>query len=71
MGQDVKSSNKYLRWLKNSNIKIIALSKNQAEQFFNLTNKKVSDLIHWGIDDQQISVHERDIDLLGVSSLTP
>lgn len=71
MGQDVKASNKYLRRLKNENIKFIALSKNQAEQFLKLTNKNVSEIIHWGIDDQQISHTERDIDLLGVGSLIP
>jgi len=71
MGQDVKASNKYLKWLKNGDTKFIALSKNQAEQFFKLTNKKVYKTIHWGIDSQQISNQERDIDLLGVGSLIP
>jgi len=71
MGQDVKSSNRYLNWLINENIKFIALSNNQADLFLKLTNKNVSEIIHWGIDDQQISHTERDIDLLGVGSLIP
>ena len=71
MGQDVKASNKYLKRLKNSNTKFIALSKNQAQDFLKLTNRKVEELIHWGIEDQQISFQGRDIDLLGVGSLIP
>ncbi len=71
MGQDVKKSNRYLRILKNRNIKLIALSKNQAEQFFNLTKRNVEEIIHWGIDDQPFSNSERDIDLLAVGSLIP
>jgi glycosyltransferase involved in cell wall biosynthesis len=71
MGQDVKSSNKYLRYLNNRKIRIIALSKNQAEQFYNLTNKRVDEIIHWGIADQPVNYSERDIDLLAVGSLIP
>ncbi|NNJ52717.1 MAG: glycosyltransferase family 4 protein [Ignavibacteriaceae bacterium] len=71
MGQDVKSSNRYLKRLKNSKIRFIALSKNQANQFLRLTNRKVNDIIHWGIDDQPESIIERDIDLLAVGSLIP
>jgi glycosyltransferase involved in cell wall biosynthesis len=69
MGQDVKKSNRYLKILKNKNIKLIALSKNQSEQFFNLTKRNVNEIIHWGIDDQQLIDSERDIDLLAVGSL--
>jgi glycosyltransferase involved in cell wall biosynthesis len=69
MGQDVKSSNRYLRFLGNNKIKIVALSKNQSEQFFNLTNKNVNEIIHWGIEDQPVSFAQRDIDLLAVGSL--
>jgi glycosyltransferase involved in cell wall biosynthesis len=71
MGQDVKKSNRYLRILKDRNIKLIALSKNQSGQFFNLTKRNVEKIIHWGIDDQQLSDTERDIDLLAVGSLIP
>jgi glycosyltransferase involved in cell wall biosynthesis len=71
MGQDVKISNRYLRWLKNNRTKFIALSKNQAEMFSKLTNRNVDKIIHWGIDDQNFETTERDIDLLAVGSLIP
>jgi glycosyltransferase involved in cell wall biosynthesis len=71
MGQDVKKSSKYLRISKNKNTKIIALSKNQSEQFYNLTNRNVDSTIHWGIDNQLFENTERDLDLLAVGSLTP
>jgi glycosyltransferase involved in cell wall biosynthesis len=67
MGQDVK----YLRLLKNKKIKIVALSKNQSDQYFNLTNKNTDEIIHWGIDDIPVSNCERDIYLLAVGSLIP
>ena len=69
MGQDVKSSNKYLRLLKNKKITIVAISKNQADRFFNFTKKNVDAIIHWGIDDIPDSHCEREIDLLAVGSL--
>ncbi len=71
MGQDVKSSNKYLGLLKESKTKFIALSKNQAELFFEIAKRKVDNIIHWGLDDQMIKSEFRDIDLLGVGSLIP
>jgi glycosyltransferase involved in cell wall biosynthesis len=71
MGQDVKSTNKYLRLLKNKKIKFVALSKNQSNQFFNLTNKNADEIIHWGIDDVPVNNCERDIDMLAVGSLIP
>jgi glycosyltransferase involved in cell wall biosynthesis len=71
MGQDVKKSNKYLRFAKNKNISIIALSKNQAGQFFNLTSRKADEIIHWGIDDQHFENTLRETDLLAVGSLIP
>ena len=71
MGQDVKSNNRYLRLSKNENIKIIGLSQNQSDQFLQLTNRKVDDTIHWGIDDQNFKNIDRDIDLLAVGSLIP
>jgi glycosyltransferase involved in cell wall biosynthesis len=71
MGQDVKSSNKYLRFLINKKIKFVALSKNQSDLFFNLTNKNADKIIHWGIDDIPVSNCERNVDLLAVGSLIP
>ena len=69
MGQDVKHSNKYLRLLKSKKIKIVALSKNQSDLYFNLTNNNADEIIHWGIDDIPVSNCERNIDLLAVGSL--
>ena len=69
MGQDVNSSNRYLKRLINKKIKIIALSENQADQFLKLTNRNVDEIINWGIDDQLVNNSKRDIDLLGVGSL--
>lgn len=71
MGQDVKSNNRYLRSSNNARIRIIALSQNQTNQFLQLTNRKVDDIIHWGIDDQKFQNTEREIDLLGVGSIIP
>jgi len=71
MGQDVKSSNKYLKPLKNKNITIVALSKNQADQFFNITKNSADEIVEWGIDDITVSSSERDVDLLAVGSLIP
>jgi len=71
MGQDVKSSNKYLKYLKNKKIKIVALSKNQDIQLYKLLNKNADEIIHWGIDEQSGSKSKRDIDLLAVGALIP
>jgi len=71
MGQDVKRANKYLRLLKNKINKIIALSKNQATLFFNITKRNADEIIHWGVDDMPVSNCNRDVDLLAVGSLIP
>jgi glycosyltransferase involved in cell wall biosynthesis len=71
MGQDVKSNNRYFRLSKNEEIKIIAISQNQSDQFLNLTSRKVDDIIHWGINNQIFDDFKRDIDLLAVGSLIP
>ena len=71
MGQDVKSSNRYLRLSKNEKIKIVALLQNQSNQFFHLTNRKPDEIVHWGIEDQNFKIVDRDIDLLAVGSLIP
>lgn len=71
MGQDVKPDNKYLKFSKNEGIRIIALSKNQSDQFLKLTSRKVDEIIHWGICDQNFPNTERDIDILAVGSLIP
>jgi 1,2-diacylglycerol 3-alpha-glucosyltransferase len=71
MGQDVKSTNRYLRFSKNEKIRIVALSQNQSNQFFQLTNRISNEIIHWGIEDQNFKNAERDIDLLAVGSFIP
>ncbi|NWF51319.1 MAG: glycosyltransferase family 4 protein [Ignavibacteriaceae bacterium] len=71
MGQDVKASNWYLKLLKKRKIIFIALSLNQANKFYKITERKVDEIIHWGIDDQNFYNNQRDIDLLGVGSLIP
>jgi glycosyltransferase involved in cell wall biosynthesis len=71
MGQDVKASNRYLRLSTNEKIRIVALSQNQSNQFFQLTNRKPNEIIHWGIDDQNFKDTNRDLDLLAVGSLIP
>jgi len=71
MGQDVKASNRYLRLSKNEKIRIVALSQNQSNQFFQLTNQIPNEIIHWGIEDQNFKNAERDIDLLAVGSFIP
>lgn len=71
MGQDVKTNNRYLSLSKSEMIKFIALSKNQAQSFSKLTNRKVEAIIYWGIEDQNFENTERDIDLLAVGSLIP
>ena len=71
MGQDVNPSNRYSKKLIDKKIKIISLSENQSNQFSKLTNRKVDEIIPWGIDDQPVNNFERDIDFLGVGSLIP
>ena len=71
MGQDVKRSNKYLKLLKNKNIKIVAISKNQSQQYFYLTKINTDAIINWGIDDIPFGKGERDVDLLAIGSLIP
>jgi glycosyltransferase involved in cell wall biosynthesis len=71
MGQDVKHSNRYLTQAVNERLKVIALSKNQYNQFYNLSGEKPCKIIHWGIDDQNFENNNRDVDLLAVGSLIP
>lgn len=72
MGQDVSSSNYYLRFINKSRTKIVSLSKDQTNEFFRITNRKVDDEIFWGIDEQIFNANDiREIDLLAVGSLIP
>ncbi len=70
MGQDVRSSNYYLRFLDKDKLKIISLSQNQSKEFNRITNRKVDEEIFWGIDQQTFNSNDiRKIDLLAVGSL--
>jgi glycosyltransferase involved in cell wall biosynthesis len=70
MGQDVRSSNYYLRFINKDKIKIISLSQNQSTEFNRITNRKVDGEIFWGIDEQIFDSNEtREIDLLAIGSL--
>lgn len=70
MGQDVQSSNYYLKILNTERIKIISLSQNQSDEFYKITKRKADDEIFWGIEDQDYNINnERRIDLLAVGSL--
>jgi glycosyltransferase involved in cell wall biosynthesis len=72
MGQDVQTSNYYLKILNNERIKIISLSQNQSNEFYKITKRKVDDEIFWGIENQEYDLDIiRDIDLLAVGSLIP
>jgi glycosyltransferase involved in cell wall biosynthesis len=72
MGQDVQSSNYYLKILNTERIKIISLSQNQSNEFYKITKRKVDDEIFWGIDNQKYDIYNiRIIDLLAVGSLIP
>jgi glycosyltransferase involved in cell wall biosynthesis len=71
MGQDAVKPNLYQMLLKNAKMKIIAISGNQADEFLKRTNKKADYIIHWGIEEQNFEIVNRDIDLLAVGSLIP
>lgn len=72
MGQDVRSSNNYLRFINKDKITVISLSQNQSNEFFKITKRKVDDEIFWGVENQVYDVdNEREIDLLAVGSLIP
>ncbi len=72
MGQDVRSSNYYLKFIDKNKMRIISLSQNQSNEFYKITKRKVDDEIFWGIDNQEYDIDTiRDIDLLAVGSLIP
>lgn len=72
MGQDVRSSNYYLRFLDKDKIKFISLSQNQTNELSRITNRKVDAEIFWGVDEQIFNTNDiRKIDLLAVGSLIP
>lgn len=73
MGQDAKSSNKYLHYLKFSNIIVTSVSKFAADTFEKSTNSKTENIIPFGIENNCsfVSDYNRYIDIIGVGSLIP
>lgn len=72
MGQDSKPSNKYLRLLPLSEIKIIAISSYSANEYKQTTGREVQHLITFGLDVHRypLMMQKRDIDILGVGNLS-
>jgi glycosyltransferase involved in cell wall biosynthesis len=75
MGQDARSSNRYLRRLRPGHAsRLIALSQFHADVFQKNTGFRAAHLIPWGVDPTETPQHlptERPIDILGVGSLIP
>lgn len=72
MGKEASRSNHYLRFINFDKLKLIALSKRQAEILKNATSRDVDNIIPWGLNKNFLPVfenHERKIDILGVGSL--
>ena len=71
MGQELNNSNKYLKFITLKKMKVIALSERQALIFKNKTRREVDEIIPWGVRANEINANEmRDIDIIGVGSLT-
>jgi glycosyltransferase involved in cell wall biosynthesis len=69
MGQDAKYSNKYVKYLKNKNTKIITLSKNNEALLYK-NHKLTSTIIPWDVDvDSFGELQKNVVDILGVGSL--
>lgn len=69
MGQDVDSSNRYVKYLKKSNAPIVTLSKNHADLLLKNHALK-SKIIPWYIDTSLFPLMQpNEIDILGVGSL--
>lgn len=73
VGQDALKTNRYLRLINFSKIKIVAMSESLINHFFRSTQFKIAHLIPSGIDRNKIPLidEERTIDILGVGTLTP
>lgn len=73
MGQDALPTNRYLRLLRKSTSRTIALSRFQADHYRQTTGKMVSDIVHFGIEQSEFprpNKGDRPIDILGAGSLT-
>ena len=73
MGQDARSSNKYLRYLKFSKITVTSVSKFAADTFKKSINSKAENIIPFGIENNCSIApgNNRTIDIIGVGSLIP
>lgn len=72
MGQDALSGNRVMRYIDTSRARIIAISENQAEAFFNAHRKKVSAVLPLPVAKIQAEYNNiRDIDLLYTGSMIP
>lgn len=72
VGQDPLPSNKYLKYLNFSKIRVVALSAFAAEKFKLTTNRNVDQIISIGLDTENFKTHpseEPTIDILGVGNL--
>lgn len=73
MGQDARTSNRYLRRLKSRHIeRLIGLSAFHTAEFYKNTGYEIPHLIPWGIDPTETPAllpAERSLDVLGVGSL--
>lgn len=72
IGQDATVSNKYLRLLNFYKIHLVAMSPMLADNIFRLTKCQVNNIIPLGVDPYKavISTKVRDMDVIGVGSLT-
>jgi len=74
-GQDALAANPYLRHLRFDRMTVTCLSENAANAFFQATGRKVDGVIPIGVDtarpDSGTARFHRNIDVLGVGSLTP
>lgn len=73
MGQDVRPSNAYLKWLPLKQLDLIALSPFHAKTYQQTTGYSNTKIIPWGIDipSPTAPTLERNIDILGVGNLIP
>jgi len=72
MGQDVKPSNYYLKFLNKKRVKVVSLSENLSKQYYQIAKRKIDFEIFWGIDNQIFNTENtRKIELLAVGSLIP
>lgn len=72
MGQELNSSNRYLRFINLKRMNIVALTDRQASIYSNKTKRSVDKIVPWGIrNDERVMNEDREFDILGVGSLIP